>query len=271
MLKKYLSKIVKEVIESEFHAQRETMKEEVASALHDVSYRINVMKESAYGGKRGETRIHTQDLNLATHMIDGYVFTNNSPVAGSVAWTDLKITYKGVTYAITNGNSANKFIWFDFDATNNLVLVSNNTKPTTLTVDDILIGVNDAGVFTPTFVNGQMGHASALKDGTVGSNELGSAAVTAGKIAASAINNSNLFSGKVLTGGNMVDGTVSSTQLGANAVIDTKIADNAVTTTKLNGGAVTEAKLGTGSVTSTKLGAGSVAEDKLNVATHFIF
>jgi hypothetical protein len=308
MLKKWLKGLVNEVISDGFAESRKQIHDEVASALHDITYRINVLKESA----EGSHRINTSDLNIATHMLDGYVFNNNKPVAGSVEWVDLNITYKGITYTITNGNSAMKYIWWQFSATDKTKLQSTNTKPV-LTQDDILIGINEGGIFTLTMAPGKMTPGGALLDGSVGSGELGNGAVTAGKIGSGAINNSNLFSGKVVTGGNMVDGTISSTQLGSGAVVAGKIAagavnnanlftanvvdtnalkdgavtstqlgDNAVTSAKLNSGAVTAGKIASGAVNNsnifasgvvdnTALKGGAVDETKFNVATHFLF
>jgi hypothetical protein len=308
MIKKWLKKFINEVISEGFAESRNQMHEEVASALHDVTYRINVLKEAERGGHR----ISTSDLNIATHMIDGYVFTNNSPIAGSVAWTDLNIVYKGITYTIANGNSALKYIWWQFSATDKTKLQMSNTKPT-LTQDDILIGVNEGGTFTLTMAPGKMTPGSALLDGSVGSNELGSkavtaakigdlavgagqlaaGAVTAGKIGTGAVNNANLFTSGVVdstalgsaavTAGKIATGAVNNSNLFTANVVDTNaLKAGAVTSNELGSGAVTAGKLGTGAINNSNLfgtgvvngaalGSGAVGEDKLNLATHFLF
>ena len=38
------------------------------------------------------------------------VISDNSPGAGSIAWTGVTIEYKGTTYTIADGNSAMKFL-----------------------------------------------------------------------------------------------------------------------------------------------------------------
>ncbi|MGC4375935.1 hypothetical protein WD019_03185 [Fictibacillus sp. Mic-4] len=266
MFKQIIQKWVREVLTREFQEARKQIQEESASLLHDITYRLNVLKEATNGVGQ---RIHTSDLNIATHMIDGYAFTNNSPSNGSVAWTDVNIVYKGTTYTITNGNTANKYIWWQFSATDKTKLQTSNTKPN-LTQDDILIGVNDGGVFTLTMAPGKFTPGGALMDGSVGTGELATGAVTSAKLAALAVDASKL-----------ADGAVTDTKLGANAVTSSKIASGAVGSSQLANGAVTSGKLGTGAVgsgnladgavTGVKLGAGAVAEDKLNVATHFLF
>src|SRR5690606_20156529 len=80
---------------------RNTIHNEFASVLNDISYRIGVLTDLAdrLSGK-GNGRVTAQDLNLAVHLIEGYTFTNNSPNAGSVAWSDVHIQYQGTTYTV---------------------------------------------------------------------------------------------------------------------------------------------------------------------------
>jgi len=256
LFKKMIANVVRDVMKDEFANQRKELLEETRANLDDITYRMGQIRELADEAVTRERRIQTTDLNIATHMVDGYLFTNNSTVVGNVAWSDLNITYKGVTYAITNGDTANKYIWFDFDATTNTTLVTSNTKPT-LAPDDMLIGINDGGIFTPTFVTGKMGHGAAIGDGTVNSGELGSGAVTTAKIASAAV-------GATQLGG----GAVTEFKLGTGAVSNAKLATNAVDANKIASGAVTDTKIGTGAVTNTKLGASAV--DAGNLATNAV-
>ena len=68
--------------------------------------------------------------------------TDNSPSAGYVAWAGVIITFKGVEYTITDGNSNKKFIWWDF--TNPNALQESDTVPT-LTDDDCVFLLNKSG------------------------------------------------------------------------------------------------------------------------------
>lgn len=286
ILKKYIKRIVSGVISDEFASVRETMNQEFASVLHDVTYRMQQMREL---GGVGERRIQTSDLNLASHMIDGYTVADNSPSAGFVAWSDINIVYKGVTYTLANGNTNKKYLWWKFSATPNTALQVSDTKPV-LTNDDVLVGINDGGKFTSTMTAGKLTPGGALMDGSIGSGELAAGAVITSKIANGAIGSTQMGDGAVtevklgsgaVTSAKIGSGAVGSTALASGAVTSGKIASGVVGSTELANGAVTSGKLGTGAVGSgniangavggAQLGAGSIGEDKLNLATHFLF
>jgi len=228
------------------------------SLLEDVRYRIGVLEEMQAEVK---TRIHAHDLNLSSHMMDGYVFTNNSPSAGSVAWTDVNIVYKGVKYVITNGSTAKKYLWWDFDASPNTVLQSSDTKPT-IGPDDILVGINNGGVFSLTMAPGKPVPGSAILDGTVGSGELGSSAVTSDKIAALAVVAGKIAGGAV-DGTKLADNAVTLAKIANGAVDSAKLADSAVTTAKIAGSAIDSSKLADNAVTMAKITDGAVTSVKI--------
>lgn len=246
------------------------------SILDDISYRIGVMYDSAHN-----TRMTSRDLNLPMHQLDGFTITDNSPAAGSVAWSDCHIVYKGTNYAITNGNSNLKYIWWDYDAVPNTVFQASATKPT-LTDDDVLICTNNAGVHNLVVGQGRMVNGAILLDGTVQGNELANDAVTALKIADSAVTAGKIGSGAVIEGklgsgavtvdkigsnavteGKINTGAVTVNKIGSGAITDAKIASNAVTSDKINAGAVVEGKLSSGAVTADKIGSGAVTETKI--------
>ncbi|MDQ7860628.1 hypothetical protein RCO48_04695 [Peribacillus frigoritolerans] len=185
-------------------------------------------------------RIQTSDLNLASHMIDGYTVTDNSPAAGSVSWADINIVYKGVTYTLTNGNTPKKYLWWDFSAAPNTVLQTSDTKPV-LTNDDVLVGINEGGKFTSTMQAGKLTPGSALMDSSIGSNELANGAVLGSKIANGAVGS-----------GQLTDGAITEVKLGAGAVTSAKIGSGAVGSTQLGAGAVTSGKIGANAVGSTE-------------------
>lgn len=262
-----IEKIVERVLETK-----------LKSLLEDVRYRITVLAEMQ---EELKSRIHTHDLNLATHMMDGYLFEDNKPAAGSVSWSDVNIVYKGQTYVITNGSTAKKYLWWDFDASPNTALQSSDTKPT-ITTDDILIGINQNGIFALTMAPGKPVPGSAILDGTVGSGELGNSAVTsdklanlaviAGKIAGGAVDGTKLADNavtvaKIANGAvgtaKIADGAVATAKIAGSAIDSTKLADNAVTGTKISAGAVTGAKLGSKVVDATKLADGAVGATQL--------
>jgi hypothetical protein len=118
--------------------------------------------------------------------------TANSPVNGSVAWSAFTIRYTpnptttaAVSYAISAGSTANKFVWWRYNAGTPL-LQSGNTVPADLTADDLLLFLNKLG--TP--VNAQ---ATQVLEGSLIVNEsiltdaLSANCVTSPKIIAGAI------------------------------------------------------------------------------------
>ena len=261
-----------------------------ASVLHDISYRIDSLMNIGLHQSGLPSRITSDMLNLATPILDGFAFASNSPSAGSVAWTDCNVMYKGTKYVITNGNSAMKYIYWTMATTPNTFKFSD-TKPV-LTVDDILVAVNTAGIYQMVIGEGRMVDGAILVDGTVNTAELAAGAVSTAKIANLAISsglladdavtNAKIASNAVttteladnaVTNAKITDNAVTATELAANAVTgvkildgavaDTKIAANAVTATKILDGAVAEAKLAAGAVSSTKLADGAVATTKL--------
>ena len=106
------------------------------SLLMDVSYRIGVLNEEIKRAAGEAHKITSGMLNIATHQLDGFVITDNSPGAGSIAWTDCHVVYKGTDYVITNGNTNLKYIYWTLGTTPTLFRTSA-TKPV-LTDDDVL-------------------------------------------------------------------------------------------------------------------------------------
>lgn len=250
------------------------------SVLHDITYRIDSLMNVGLMQAGRAHKITSEMMNLATPILDGFTFNDNSPSAGSIAWADCNIVYKGTKHTITNGNTAMKYVYWQMATTPNTFKTSD-TKPT-LTDDDILICINNAGKHQLVIGDGRMIDGSALLDGSIKSAELGAGAVTTAKIASAAITNGllatdavqagNIASGAVtetkigsgaVTTGKIGTGAVGGTQLASGAVSDVKIASNAVTSDKINTGAVTDTKLADNAVTSAKIATGAVGETEL--------
>lgn len=194
--------------------------EKFAHVLQDISYRIGVLKDMVNTAEGLPHRITSQHLNLAHHLLDGYTFTNNSPSAGYVAWTDCHVVYQGTDYTISNSSTSNKYIYW-VSATPSSFQTSN-TKPS-LGANDCLVAVNESGSAVVVLVPGKMRSGAYLMDGTVGTNEIGSSAVTSAKLAASAVGSSHIS-----------DGAVVSNKIADGAVVGSKIGAGAVATSKLN-------------------------------------
>ncbi len=236
---------------------REVLNDELKGILHDVSYRLGVL----YDAVERTGRIGSRDLNLAVHQLDGFTLTDNSPATGKVAWSDCNIVYKGVNYAITDGSTDNKYIWWQFAASPNTVFQTSATKPA-LTDDDVLVAINNGGTHQLVIGSGRMTSGAAILDGSVDGSAIGSGAITEGKIAALAITEAKLASGAV-TSGKIGSGAVESGALASGAVTEAKLASGAVTSGKIGSGAVAESNLASGAVTEGKIAGSAVTSGKI--------
>ena len=245
------------------------------SVLHDITYRIDSLMNMGLRQSGLPHHVTSEMLSLAHPILDGFTITDNSPAAGSIAWADCNVMYKGTKHTITNGNTSDKYLYWTM-ATTPATFKTSATKPA-LTDDDILICINNNGVHQLVIGEGRMVDGAILLDGSIGSGEIGSGAVTTTKIASAAITNGllatdavqagNIATGAVteakigsgaVTTGKIGAGAVDSTQLATSAVTDTQLASNAVTETKIASSAVTSTKLATGAVTTDALASGAV-------------
>lgn len=108
-------------------------------------------------------------LNLLTHLLTEGTWTDNSPAAGSVAWSGIKVIYRGITYTIADGSTNQAYIWWDFSLSTTTFQTSN-TKPA-LTDDDFIVAYNDGGthilIWNATLIDGRV-----LRTGSVTADEL---------------------------------------------------------------------------------------------------
>jgi|GEM_PF-4052169 len=120
------------------------------------------------GGQIFAHSIEADKLLIARHILSGATWTDNSPLAGYVAWSGAKVTYNGATYTITDGNTNKKYIWWDFSLSTTTFQTSD-TQPT-LTDDDLLVAYNNGGlhilVWNATLVDGRN-----IKTGTISADK----------------------------------------------------------------------------------------------------
>jgi len=225
------------------------------SVLHDITYRIDSLMNMGLLQSGLSHRVTSEMLNLPRPILDGFTVSDNSPSAGSVAWADCNIMYKGTKYIITNGNTNLKYIYWTL-ATTPTTFKTSATKPT-LSDDDILICINDGGIHRLTIGDGRMVNGAAVLDGSISSGELGSGAVTTAKLASGAVDSTILASSAVTTA-KIASGAVDAAALASNAVTTAKLAANAVDSSKISSGAVGTTQLAASAVDSTKLASGAV-------------
>jgi len=159
----------------------------------------------------------TFDLTLRDKT-DEFKVYDNTPDYGYIAWYDLGIKYKGMTYDIADGYSNAKYIWWDYDYP--YVLQASDTLPT-LADDDCLVFFNKNGT-----------HLTVPKSTVVDGGLIVSESILADALAANSV-----------TGVKIAAGSISTDKLAANAVGAEKIAAGAVVAEKIATGAVTSDKI----------------------------
>lgn len=82
-------------------------------------------------------------------LLVDFTFTDNSPIAGSVAWSAGRVVYKGVVYSVTSGNTANGVIYWQLGSPTVFGSAATTGFPPialpALGADDWVVGVNDYG------------------------------------------------------------------------------------------------------------------------------
>ena len=158
--------------------------DELGHMIGDIErrYAMALEAEQAPAGRRA---IGASDLNLLTHLVEGYTVTSNSPSAGLFAWTNLHIVYGGVDYTIADGSistTANKYVWFvkpgSYTPGTPVTLNQGSTQPTLTNGDTMVFVMNTAGV--PTSALERTGSSAVADPGSV--NDTAITSLTAGKI-----------------------------------------------------------------------------------------
>jgi hypothetical protein len=79
-------------------------------------------------------------------------FTSDSPDTNSVAWASCVVEYDSATYDIADGNTSDKYIYWDLATPT--VFATSATIPS-ITENVIIVGTNTAGAFLPAWKAGQ--------------------------------------------------------------------------------------------------------------------
>lgn len=201
-------------------------------------------------------------INLA--LVAGS-FSNNTPSAGYIAWSGIKLQYKSVEYTITNGNTNLKWVYWEpgtnvFTASNDLLL-----DP-----DLLCIALNSNGIALQQWQGGNVVDGSAIMDGTLAGTKFASS-IKPVEIVAGLPGTPHVI-GRVIY--NILDGKLyRNTGVGWTAAVPatdltgqitgTQISNGAITTPKLDAGAVTANELAANAVTAGKIAAGAVSTDEL--------
>lgn len=166
---------------------------------------------------------------------------NNSPSAGYISWDLFHIQYEGVGYEVPAGSTADKWVWWRFNA-GVPVVETGASVPADLTGDDLLLFGNSNGI------------ALRIQSSNLISGEM----IVDGSIFADAIAANQINSGHVVTAGLDAGvikfGTMSGDRIGVNTLAGDRIVANSIVASKLGISDLTNYLLGGGFERSQELG-----------------
>jgi len=85
-----------------------------------------------------------ESLSFWAHRLNAdAIFTNNSPSAGYVSWSNVKLSFRNETWEIRNGNTNKRYIWWDYSQSKTTFQTSDD--PPSLDLEDVLVAVNING------------------------------------------------------------------------------------------------------------------------------
>ena len=217
--------------------------------------------------------INIGKCNIPTHFISG-TFTNNSPSAGKVSWSGVKVDFNGNTYSITNGNTDKKYIWWDYSVSTTTFQTSD-TLPT-LANEDCLVATNTSGthrlVWRAYDVNGDQIQTAAITGSHIANNtitggNIANSTITAANIANATITGSNIAN-NTISGSNLVNNTITATQIQNATITTTQISNTAgITGNQIANATITASNIATGTITATNIKDLTITADQIANAT----
>jgi len=171
-------------------------------------------------------------MTIKNFLLSAGTFTDESPTGADVAWADCKVVYNGTEYTITNGDTSDKYIYWQLASPT--VFATSAALPV-LGVSDFLVAQNDSGTHTPTWNNSTVLDGGRVKANTITASEIKANSITASQIAAT---------------------TITAAELAADSVTATKIdvTDLAAVSATLGNVAIDGAKITNATITSAKIG-----------------
>jgi hypothetical protein len=151
-------------------------------------------------------------------VLVGDAWTNNSPVAGQVAWSAHELWYSGTRYTIAAGNTALRYIYW----VNAAGSYSASATPPTLGAGDFLIAENISGIVQKAWdaaANRVIGSAY-IKNAAILTAMIGDLQVTTAKIGALQVTNAKIseLDGAKITAGTLVITSAASATVPDNAI-----------------------------------------------------
>lgn len=174
------------------------------------------------------------------------VLSANTPVAGSISWTEFHLAYRGVSYDIPAGSTSSKYTWWPYNGGAGGALRFSDTLPV-LTTDDALLFLNKNGV--PVSVpSTQAIDGSLIVSGSILADAIGANQVTAAQIFAGSVTTEKMAANAV-TADKIAAGAITAASLAADAITGKTITGGVITGTSITGTTITGAAITGGTVT----------------------
>ncbi len=214
---------------------------------------------SVINNKIADAALEASKFNTKQIILTGDVWTNNSPLSGSVAWNAHKVAFNGTMYDILGGNTDKKYIVWRKSVNQTVYQTYTETEFESITLadDEFIIAVNNGGIHDIAWY-------SRLARQFIGSAFIADLAVKTAHIAEAAITNAKIAELAVQTA-NIANLAVDSLKIGNTAITEEKLANLAVTTDKLANLAITNAKIANLAVTNAKIE--SMSANKITAGT----
>ena len=208
------------------------------------------------GAKISAAAISPDKTNVPVFILTG-TFTDNSPGAGSVAWTSAIVYYNGTANTITNSNSSARYIIWDSTAPT--AISGSATVPTVATT--WLIGMNNSGTFLKTWDMPQI-HGEQIQSATITGTQIASATITATNITAATITATQIANGTItgtqiasatIAAANIVSGTITSTQIASATITGSNIASGTITSDNITNATITGSDIALATITAANI------------------
>lgn len=185
---------------------------------------------------------------------------HSTPSPGYIAWQNVNIQYKGVTYVIPNGNTNKKFVmWLYSDPGS---FYGSDTFPT-LGPDDLLVFLNKNGVYS-IVPKTQIVDGSLIVSDSITTDALAANSVTAEKIAAGSIS-ADKIAANAIGAEAIIAGAIGADEIAAGVIATNHLAALAVTADKIAAGAISADKVAANAIGAEKIAAGAITAEKLSV------
>lgn len=122
-----------------------------------------------------------------------FTLLSNSPVSGQIAWSNVHIVYDGVEYAVADGTTHKRFVYWLLSSPN--VFLASDDMPA-LSADDTIVFLNKGGVAI-NVLNASALEGDLVVPGTVTSSAIATDAIDSSHIKSNAIVGRHILAGEI--------------------------------------------------------------------------